>query len=113
MPVIKPLIKEQLQVGDIVELQWEPSMNDGLWYETEYYMVVELNGLKHKYCLVELDDMQGYMAEALDEDGYADSNGFYNSLEDITKYLKKFSRCAIYHNYSVNLNTGDKNIIKE
>lgn len=113
MSVIKPLIKEQLQVGDIVELQWEPSMNEGRWYETNYYMVVELNGLKHRYCLVELDKFQGYMDEGADEDEYADSNGFYNSLEDITKYLKKFSRCAIYHNYSVNLNNSDKAIIKE
>lgn len=113
MSVIKPLIKEQLQVGDIVELQWEPSMNEGRWYETNYYMVVRLNGLKHKYCLVGLDEMQGYMTEASNEDKFADSNGFYNSLEDITKYLKKFSRCAIYHNYSVNLNNSDKNIIKE
>lgn len=113
MSVIKPLIKEQLQVGDIVELQWEPSMNEGRWYETNYYMVVKLNGLKRNYCLIELDNFQGYIDEGADEDEYADSNGFYNSLEDITKYLKKFSRCAIYHNYSVNLNNSDKTIIEE
>lgn len=112
MPIIKPL-KDNLQVGDIVELQWEPSMNDGLWYETNYYMVVELHGLRHKFCLISIDDLQGYMGESTSENDYADSNGFYNSLEDITKYLKKFSRCAIYHDYSVNLNHSDKNIIKE
>lgn len=112
MSLTKPL-NDQVRVGDIVELQWEPSMNDGLWYETEYFMVVQLHGLKHNFCLVGLDNLQGYMAEDSDEDEYCDSNGFYNSLEDIEKYLKKFSRCAIYHNYSINLSNSDKNIIKE